>query len=251
MSKSIPKVVIITFCRKPELFYGSSLIFESIRVGFPDAQILVVDNGSIPESLLGIKDLTESLGGHFLPLKSPVPHASIIKNLILTAQEPLVILDPDIVFWDRTDEVSSGLMDGRLIPTFNDPYTDTLTKERLHTSFLKVNAPKDIQRIYKGIKEKYFDWNPFDPAMFQEEDKKWIRYDTLSMLYATLKGECSIFNEEDLNAYDHLFCGSHIDLVASFLPSWAHEMHEEVKKGNVETLRGAWKKQEEFFTSYA
>ena len=40
-------VFILTFCRNLDLFYGTKLIFETLRVGFPNAKITVVDNASL------------------------------------------------------------------------------------------------------------------------------------------------------------------------------------------------------------
>ena len=138
-----------------------------------------------------------------------------------------------------------------MIPTFNDPYTKCKTQERLHTSFLKFNQPQALHEALVSTKAKYFDWNPFTPIMFKDS-QGWMRFDALANLYATIKESCHVFTEAELSSYDHLFCGSHIDLVIADIAEsfpWVSKVHAEVKNGNHEVMRGIWKKQEAFFSS--
>ena len=252
----IDRLVVITFCRKPELFYGTSLVFATLRVGFPNAHVTVVDNGSIAWAVPRIKELAETVSGEFLHLEE-LPHAEIIKELILKQRHPFVILDPDIVFWDRMDGCDDALLSGRLIPEFADPYTGCLTHPRLHTSFLKINDPKALQDIYRTTRTEKFEWEPFHPLMY-ETPSGWRRYDTLASFYASIRDRCHAFTDDELDSYDHLFCGSHMDVVIPRLgfakPEvllWMLDIHNRVKGGDTNALRGAWKEQDRFFALHS
>ena len=41
-------VYILTWCDRLENLYGTTLVFKTLRVGFPTAEIHVVDNASLP-----------------------------------------------------------------------------------------------------------------------------------------------------------------------------------------------------------
>ena len=41
-------VYILTWCDRIENLYGTTMVFNTLRVGFPTAEIHVVDNASIP-----------------------------------------------------------------------------------------------------------------------------------------------------------------------------------------------------------
>lgn len=247
----VKRVFVITFCRRLDLFYGTSLCFDSIRTGFPESEIIVIDNGSIPQAKPKIQNLTASVNGCFIDMQ-PQPHWSLVQQLIMTTQAPFVILDPDVIFWERCDNLQSCIS-GRLIPSFHDPYTDCYTQKRLHTSFLKIGDPVKLQTTIKEIMNNKFDWQPFQPQMIEENDK-WIRYDTGAVLYGSIKAITKPFDEQELNQYDHLFCGSHIDLVQPKLGAWGKQflfLHSAVANGDMKALKGAWKLQNAFFNSYA
>ncbi len=45
----MPHVYILTWCKSLESLYGSLLVFQTLRVGFPTAPVYVFDNGSLPK----------------------------------------------------------------------------------------------------------------------------------------------------------------------------------------------------------
>jgi hypothetical protein len=245
-TKTIGHVIIITYCRKPELFYGTSLVFGSIRLGFPNAEIVVIDNGSIPFVLSEIETLCNKVNARFVPIQAR-PHSLLLQDIIMNEKESLAIIDPDIIFWEQADQLNNDTISGRLIPEFYDPYTGCHTKERLHTSFLKIPDPLLLQSQIRTIKESKFDWNPFQPQMIQEKEK-WIRYDTMAVLCNSIP--YTPFNEKELSKYDHLFCGSHSDIVQPKLGEWSNlflDLHKAVAAGDYSKLKGIWKEQNKFF----
>lgn len=244
----IKRVFCITYCRRPELYYGTSLIFQTIRAGFPDAEIVVIDNASA----YGVEEtrrLAESVGAIFVHYEKERRHQDILADIVIGADVPTAVVDPDIVFWDRADE-STAMLEGRLIPCFLDPYTGCHTHERLHTSFLKFRP--ELREAIREVRAQRFDWEPFSPTMLEMDG--WHRWDTMASLYASLKHIAKPFSESDLNKYDHLFCGSHIDLVSDKLNEWGDKfraMHESARVGDLEALRGIWKLQDTFFRQFA
>jgi hypothetical protein len=244
----VERVFCITYCRNPSLYYGTSLIFKTIRLGFPDAEIVIIDNASAFH-VDDTRKLAESVGASFFPLSIERGHQDILADIVYNANVPTAVVDPDIVFWDRADE-SKGMLEGRLIPDFLDPYTGCHTHERLHTSFLKFRP--ELRDVIADISTSKFDWDPFVPIML--ELNGWHRWDTMSCLYTSIKHLAKPFDEGDMNKYDHLFCGSHIDLVAGKLQEWGDRfraLHESARTGDIEALRGAWKLQDTFFNQFS
>jgi hypothetical protein len=249
------RVFILTYCRKPELLYGTALIFKTLRVGFPTAEVQVVDNSSLPGLVRSvIRAWAEQAGCSYRQLDGPraTSHHLFLKRTILSDMGGTVIfLDPDVCFWENCENWSfTGLVAGRRIPCFYDEFARCVTMPRLHTSFLWV---EDVARLRERIVElqrRHFDFDPFAPYMFPQGGR-WHRFDACANLFAALEGEMHAFGEIELNAYDHLFCGSHLDQVLEMLDpadrTALRQLHSDVRK-DYRTLQGAWRRQEEYFT---
>jgi hypothetical protein len=243
----IEDVYVITYCRSMDLFYGTSLFLETIRVGFPKSNILIIDNGSIPEAVLHLKNLASKCNAKFNPI-SERPHWLLIQNMVMTAKRPFAIVDPDVIFWEKMDDLDA-IVSGRLIPNFIDPFSECITKERLHTSLLKFSDPQHLQSLTHSVRKTKFEWQPFQPTMI-EVNGKWIRYDTAAVLYSSIKPLSKPFSKKELDSYDHLFCGSHLDQVLPKMGPFGEvflEFHNQASKGNLSALKGIWKIQEKFF----
>ena len=246
----IEDVYVITYCRSLDLFYGSSLFIETIRVGFPGAHIKVIDNGSIPIAALRLKDLANKIDAEFMQI-SERPHWELVQELLMTAKRPFAIVDPDVIFWKKMDD-ADAVLSGRLIPSFMDPFSDCITHERLHTSLLKVADPPYLQSHIYSLAQTRFEWRLFQPLML-EVDGKWTRYDTAAVLYASIKSICKPLGKKELDSYDHLFCGSHLDQVSPKMGAFGDAflgVHREASRGNLSVLKGIWQVQEEFFESH-
>lgn len=77
-----PRVVVLTFCFNPENLYGSLLSFKTLRVGFPDADVLVVDNASHPAVRASIRDAALAVGAQFRQCDRQVPHHLFIRQTL-------------------------------------------------------------------------------------------------------------------------------------------------------------------------
>ena len=252
------KVFILTFCRNLDLFYGTELIFKTLRVGFPNAEVYVIDNDSLPAAQSQIGALCRGNECEFEAIKEPgTEHHTFIESTIRaqatgsSPQEPIVFLDPDICLWRSWEEASfSGLIAGKRLVKFMDPITKTITMPRIHSSFLWINDPAALWKEILRIKAGRFDFLPFQPFSFRM-DGTWHRYDTGASLYATLPGKCSFFKEEHFDCYDHIYAGSHIDWILDHYNDECREMikktHHNAKMNNLHALKGIWREQDSKF----
>ncbi len=253
-AKQVATVFILTYCKNLELFYGTELIFKTLRVGFPNANIVVVDNSSIPDARAQVEVLAKGNDCHFEQIPEPgVKHHEFIQNTIFsmaadaTAAGPVVFLDPDICLWDSCEEFEfDGLIAGKLIGGFNDNITHTHTMPRLHTSFMWIPDVRKLRDEIWKLKVRYFDFQPFLPYSCAMGGV-WYRYNTGASLYAAFSDRVSHFTPEHLDHYDHIFCGSHIDcLYPLYDPATRQrmtEIHRNAKEGNLHALKGIWKRQ--------
>jgi hypothetical protein len=243
------KVFILTWCNNINQLYGSLLVFNSIRIGFPTAEIFVVDNFSIKEATIQIENCAKSINAKFYALNEEIKHHQHIEHILLNCNEEdeIYIVDPDVIFWDNVENYKTDkIIAGRLIPEFNDNYSKTLTKERLHTSFLVFQNIKLLRKKLLDIKAIYFESDLIKPIMVKNNDN-WIRWDTTAQLFEVLKDDCEVFNDNMNDKFDHIFCGSHINLITDKwdLPEFK-EIHN-LSKNNPTALRGIWRYQHDFF----
>ena len=245
-------VYILTWCGFEDRLHGSTLIFKTIRHGFPTANIVVVDNASIDSARPNIRELCAGVGATFYQIDESIQHHAFIANVLAqhpASDGPAIICDPDICFWDSMeDQAFDGLVAGRLLPQFFDPYSQCLTYQRLHSSFLWIQDAGAL-RVTISELSSFFEFDPFRPVMAKFAGQ-WLRYDTCAALFHALPGRMQPFTETEMDRYDHLFCGSHLHLV---LPSFTPEirdlmvMADEVSKSDHTKLRGIWRLQDKFF----
>lgn len=255
----IQDVFIITFCKNKNLSYGTTLVFDTIRLSFPNSNIYVIDNGIIIKS---VKDLviekTKEIGGEFISPKNFYSHDIVLRDIVKNMSGSIAVVDPDIIFWDRFDSIPDSLISGRKIPTFYDPISACINYERIHTSLLKIKNCRSLFQMVGDIESEFEECDLFKPIMFNRQGI-WERMDTMSNLSSAFSSNVLPFNEEDLNKYDHLFCGTHIDVVKNKLKNkkinteWEKiffDIHDYVNNKNYDKIKGVWKIQEDFFNFY-
>lgn len=247
-----PLVSILTFCAHPALAYGTLLIFKTLRVGFPTARIEVFDNGSHPEVLGQIARAAEEAGAEFHAL-APRHYADHYRWLLLEREHdgPLVILDPDIALWENVEqwEFGAALLAGRLIPQQRDGIKTLLP--RLHPSLLWV---PDVARL-RGVIEQHAQgrkaWDGIGPSS-EIRSGRIAFADTFAPLYAAFPEQCAAFDEDHLDCYDHLFFGSHLPLMDTATSAGfekIREGHRAAARGDLASLRGIWRQQQEYFSA--
>lgn len=256
----IPSVHVLATCRNPELFPATRLVFDSIRVGFPTAEINVVLNGLASYHEAEIEKECEKVSANCSNRTIyPTVHNRWISELIRDKSEPFFICDTDVIFhenFERFDfDFQAKALAGRLIPRFFDEVTGCITYERLHTSLLYIN-PMIIRRQVASFKSKLCTQSPFyvdqdlvDPLMSVIHKQPYF-HDTASQLYNAIGGKA--FTPQQLDCYDHLNCGTYIDIAAPRMTYGKNlkSDHEKVFE-NPALSRGIWKQQENYYARFA
>ena len=241
-------VVILTYCEHPALAYGALMVFKTLRVGFPTADVIVIDNGSHPDVVPLIKKAAIDVGCSFTA--APRQHFLSFYNWALFEQNStnsLVLLDPDIVFWESVEDWKfNGLMAGRLIP---DLYNYGITSlSRLHPSHLWI---PDVAKMREALGN--MNANAFDPLrqFSAPANGKMYFWDTGAGLYQALADKCQPFSEKQLDCYDHLFYGSHLPVIQPALndEGVTYTAHQAAARGDLLSLKGIWREQDKQFKS--
>ena len=231
-----PTVVILTYCEHPSLAYGSLMVFETLRVGYPTFDVVVIDNGSHPDVVPLIEAAAKKANASFTATERHnfIDH---YRWMICdqTQLNSFVLLDPDVVFWKNVEDWSfDGVMAGRLIP---DITTGGVTSvSRLHPSHVWIPDAKRLRELGVSVELR------------KEENKFW---DTLATIYQEHSDKCQSFTEDQLDCYDHLFYGSHFPAIEPRLKDddLTYNSHRQAASGNMESLRGIWRDQERYFQS--
>jgi hypothetical protein len=243
------KVFILTYCRNFDLFYGTELIFKTIRIGFPNSDIFVYDNNSIKEAQDIIENYCIELKINLIKIKNEISHSRFIEEILKSNRGRIVFVDPDVIFWKNIENLPiNGLLGGRYVPKFVDDFTGCITLPRIHTSLMIIPDSELLKEELTNISQDKFEVDFFNPYMYFNGEK-WYRLDTCSSLYLSIKNKIYKFTDEDLEFYDHIFCGSHIDLVLNSLGEYRDRMMEvhKLAKSDYNKLKGIYKEQNIFF----
>jgi hypothetical protein len=248
------RVFILTYCRNPEQLYGTTLIFRTLRVGFPTGRVTVVDNASIGDARPEIERLAREAGCDYRQLETPgVEHAQFLADTVAdvsrTGGGTVVFIDPDVCLWQSCEDFAfSGLIAGQLSPAYDDEVMACATLPRLHSSFLWIPDARRLDDELRRIAATHVDFRPFLPVSVRLGGM-WVRYDTGASLFAALGDHVSLFTDENQACYDHIFGGTHLDLWRPHLHGEAAdillEAHARARAGDLEALRGLWKKQQD------
>lgn len=254
-------VFIVTYCQDLESLYGSTLVFKTLRIGFPTAEVHVVDNNSLPEAAAEIRAPAEATGCQFHAMPPGLPHFILLYELVLkfAPEGTAILLHPDVCFWENCEGWSfDKLIAGRLIPQHWDILAECLLVPHLHSQFWWI---QDVRRFRERILNEYIKAivdpvSAFAPYYLRHEGVSY-KFEVGASLYANFKEEIHCFTERELDCYDHLIGGTYaafmirllkeakLDLLAE---SYA-ESHS-YAKGDYEMLRrlkGSWRKHEDYY----
>lgn len=248
------RVHCLATCLKPEMIRAAVLVFRTIRVGFPKADIFVHGNGlsSIDADLVARVAAKEGCPFRNLPMRS---HGAWIEELLETENSGFWIVDTDVVFFqaieDWFNDESEALFAGRKEPAFIDPWTNSIHVERIHPSLMWFN-PRLLRaeiRRWPGVHDflntaerNLIRWN-FVPV--RGERKRF--YDTCAGLYHAIEGQ--VFTEEQNAAYGHLLAATYSHLMKGALD--VTPVHEVVLGGNLAAARQLLAGQKEWYRQNA
>lgn len=243
-------VHILVSCRNQELWKFSTLVFDSIKVGFPTANIFIRANNLSKNKFYELYSLFlgKSSSIKIYNNSTEILHDEWIQNLIETETKPFWIVDTDVVFFDNMEKYQPCKpIAGIYIPEFCDPYTKYLTFNKLHTCVMYIDPikVKGELNINRGI---FFAPTINEPPISAR--RKLIRvnewtyhHDTMSEVCHTVGG--SKFTDEMKDCFGHINCGTYADLVDKKIPGYLARCNQ--LADNPELLRGSWKNDEEFY----
>lgn len=262
-----PRVFILATVRKPELLAATTLVFETLRVGFPTAELHVHFNESqtcpFGGAFSAVNRAALSCGA--APVSRRMNHHEWIESLIDLEDEPFWICDTDVIFFDKVEHwgpMFKAPLAGRYIPGFNCEFTKAWTMPRLHTSLMYIDPVKvraEIEEYNATIPNTYFTPRPnliypqFCPEKIPAGMGLWktenIFYDTCAMLSNAVFTQP--FGEDQLDAFAHLNCGTIADIVGPHITDGKMiERHRQIF-ANPELARGQWQRDNEYYDSRA
>lgn len=260
-------VHILATCRKAELLPATLMVFQSLRVGFPTAKVMVQINAFprdfVPYSEMLIRKSVEveleKMGGKWetVPANATTHHEWIC-SLIEKEKEPFFICDTDICLWSNFEcfDFTGAALAGRYVPQFYCNFTKAITRPRLHGCLLYIDPVK-----VKSKAEEYGNQFPDCYATPRPtlQDLVFPRYvpcgpmgkvsfyDTCSVLYCAIGGQK--FTDEQNLVFDHLQSGTLSDLVAPTYPSGnMREWHAAVLD-QPHLIKGQWERDKAFYKS--
>lgn len=247
------RTYVLTTCHKPELLYGSTLVFDSLMTGIPDAALVVVDQSPDKVCAAEIKKKVEALDGLYIRPNAQVIHAEFLERTILPLRdtdEPLVIVDPDIVFWDKLQLSHPGVIAGRYLPAF--PFLPgVLEAPRVHPSLWVIRSTKELASKLIATRKARHDFRPFHPTNVRvtwNDEAEDVHFDTGAALYSLVPQLFWHFEVRDLDRYDHLFLGAARAYIPD-VPPIVERAHAAARSGNIASIKGIWREQEQALCS--
>lgn len=219
------KVLITIPTRKQ--FDACTLVFDSIRVGFPTAKIHVDINDSTPIDLIEKVEELAQKAECFTRRLPNTHHGSWIANKVEghIFNWPMVILDGDTIFWKSVEDwvfPPETLLAGYYVPEMWNDFAKCISMPRIHTSLMWFpNVPalrEELKRRYPYAHEKAGEYCPCDPFMpavkfFRGQPYFW---DSCANLYGMLSSARPLtyaFEEQHKECFDHLNSASFYDVM--------------------------------------
>lgn len=253
-----PNVKILCTCRDREILRASTLVFDTLRTGFPTAHVTVYLN-NIPDKSCEqeIRDACEKAKvDRVIEIKNTTIHHVYLETLIMTEEEPFVALDTDICFWSSCEEWAFHKpLAGYLMPDFWNDFANCVDRTRLHGSHLWVR-PGEVREAIEKYRAQ-FPVSPFNPpaSLFYPQYFPFLLkgktlnffYDTCAMLYHAIGGDA--FEEKHKECYDHLHNGTISDIIAPKLKDCRlRETHFAIFE-NPKLAKGIWRESERYLNS--
>lgn len=241
-------VHILATVRRPELLPAAQLVFRTLRLGFPTANVCVWGNG-----------LSDQVGRQLgVPYRNlpQTSHDCWIAGLLARATEPFWICDTDVVFWSKVEDWFGNNPDiifaGRFEPEFDEEWTGTTHVARLHTALMWFN-PANVRAAFRAWMARFpSPWR--DTAHFPLVHQHFVPvrggkplfYDTCAGLYHASGG--TAFDTVKDAAFEHLHCGTYADLVDAKSLADLKAVHAAVFE-NPENARGLKEAQDKYYQS--
>jgi hypothetical protein len=250
------KVFILLTCRKPELLPYTAVIFHTLRTGFPTADVILRSN-ALPTYAFGqIEKLAKDTDCQWEDDNSETIHHRWIEALVNRESKPFWICDTDIIFYESVERWNfETALAGWRIPEWQDDFSGSITRARLHGSLLYMD-PLKIKAQWaektKACPETPFTplVDPFNPLV-QPINGRLYFHDTCSVLYHAIGG--TAFTDRQKDAFFHFNFGTIPDLVLPRLRAAAGINMDVVRDAILADPikgRGQWRSQEEYYQAF-
>lgn len=210
------KVFVLTSCCHELDLWGNCIFYDSVRNSFPDNQIIVYDNHSLPFYRRIFKEKSNKIGAYFKPF---IPsfrreYSDFMVQLIHQETEPFYLIHPDTIWSEPLPQHFDAAIAGTYTPSFYNHDLLSYDLPRIHTGCVYIDPIRCKNIIEKSIlgdelihQTSIFSWNKLN---------YWI--DDLGLFYTLYQDQCQVFSD-DVNAkYLHLFCGTHISFIQKSIP---------------------------------
>lgn len=248
-------VHLLVSCRRRELLRASTLVFRSIRVGFPTSNVIVHMNRMDPELHDAILPHVKGIGPDGI-LNVDTIHYRWIEQLSIEQESPFWICDTDQMFWSKVEDWVFALpLAGRHVPQWRNEYAGCIERPRLHTSLMWID-PGGIQTAIAKWRAQFPEhvWTPtinlFKPVIIPMKPGIDLFADCTAMLYSAIGGQG--FRPDQMDAYTHMNFGTIEDQV---LPRMTEAANLKAARdrfwSHPEEFRGEWRRQDEFYAAHA
>ncbi len=245
------KVRILATCRRSELLPYTLLIFRTIRVGFPNAQVEVTGNDLKEVALDQVEAAANSSGCSFSNGPRTTHHAWI-ESLVNTESEPVWLCDTDLILFNSMEDLGSATsLYGWLIPKWNDEFTRCTTMPRIHPCLMLIN-PQIVREKLEAYRKSFNlmdDINPlpnlFAPITVPVNGGTRF-YDVCGLLYHAVGGVG--FQDQIKDRFMHFNFGTISDRVLPTLENGSKmgALRDMILK-TPELGLGAWRVQEQYY----
>ena len=247
------RVHILASCPNPKLIEYTTLVFRTLRVGFPTATVTVWLNnmGQAEESKLS----RLCVAGDNEARVCDYSHHEWIEMLCGTEKEPFWICDTDVIFFESMEDYRfSGAISGWRIPEWDDEFTGCITRPRIHTCLMHIR-PADLAEdiaAFKGSYNAMEDISPlpnlFAPLVVPMDGRHYF-YDVCGMLHHAVIGEA--FTDEIKDKFFHFNFGTISDRVLPHVKDGKNmAAAREMVLNDPQLGRGAWRLQEEYYRQH-
>lgn len=253
----IEDIHILGTCRNPDLVQNCLITLKTIKVGFPNSNVIYHVNGQDTYNYLQkSKDVSMMMQHQIYNVHPSTTHGKWIEELIYKYSRPFWICDTDVIFHSpvRINIQPDAAIAGRYEPTFINPIDEFEHKERIHPSLMYIN-PVRCRNIIDTFTDRLNSLKGFIPNPinlewhWRLENGKLSFVDTMGQFYEMFREECQVFTDEENLAFDHLYNSTYADLIPENI-GFLTKKHRAAAFHNPTLMKGIYVQQQEWFQKH-
>jgi hypothetical protein len=246
-----PTVFVITQARTVHDHVPNLLAIDSVRIGYPDSKVIVVDTASCKTVQEALEDGSEWLDYDFVTTDAAT-YSDALEQIVRShakSTNPIAIVSSTVRFWSRCDRWTvDGLIAGRHIPSHINEQGDVVLSH-LHHSHLLIPRPDALSREIRKLQHEAPDINLFAPHT-PYTGGQWERYEIAGRLVEALGVKAQALTDEQLEAFDFLPYGQNFreipDKASPLRRAELVDLYWRVRANPAE-LQGAWRHEQDYY----